>query len=119
MPFLFEFVFGSGLLICAGCLFVAVIRSLQDQRFFRKAVPLTSTICSFFWIELAFAWRGALGPDYSIVRYTIIGANMFAMAVAAIAAAVIRSQRSWPTVPAAFILALFWFYIGAINSVAG
>jgi hypothetical protein len=44
---------------------------------------------------------------------------MFGMAIAAIAAAAIRSQRSWPTVPAAFVLALFWFYIGAINSVAG
>jgi hypothetical protein len=118
MPFLFELVFGSGLLICAGCLFVAVISSLQDHRFFRGAVPLTSTICSFVWIILAFVWNGSLGPDYSGVRYTIIGANVFGMATAAIAAASIRSQRSWPTVPAAFILALFWFYIGAINSVA-
>lgn len=119
MPFVFEFVFGSGLLICAACLLVAVISSLQDQRFFGKAVPLTSTICSFAWIILALVWHGSLGPDYSKVRYTIIGANMFGMAIAAIAAAAIRSQRSWPTVPAAFILALFWFYIGAINSVAG
>ena len=119
MPFLFELVFGSGLLICAGCLFVGVLSSLQDRRFFRRAMPLTSTICSFIWIVVAFVWHGSLGPDYSTVRYTIIGTNMFGMAIAAIAAAAIRSQRSWPTVPAAFVLALFWFYIGAINSVAG
>jgi hypothetical protein len=119
MPFLFEFVFGSGLLICAGCLFVAVISSLQDRRFFRRAVPLTLTICSFIWIILAFVWNGSLGPDYSKLRYAIIGTNMFGMLGAAITGALVRSQRSWPTVPAAFILALFWFYIGAINSVAG
>jgi hypothetical protein len=119
MPFLFELVFGSAMLICAICLLVGVIGSIQDQRFFKNAIPLTTTICSFIWVILALSWHGAFGPDYSKLRYGIIGINMFGMLISAIAAAAIRSQRSWPTVPAAAILTCAWLYIGAINSVAG
>lgn len=117
MPFVFELIFGSALLICAICLFIGIVSAKQDRRFLRKAMPLTATICSFAWLLLALVWRGAFGPDYSTLRFTIIGINLFAMLAAAIGAAAIRSQRSWPTVPAASILAIVWLYIGAISSV--
>lgn len=119
MPFLFDLIFGSALLICAICLFIAVVSARQDQRFFMKALPLTATLCSFSWLLVSLVWHGAFGPDYSTLRYTIIGINMLAMLTAAVTAAAIRSQRSWATVPAASILTAVWFYIGAINSVAG
>jgi hypothetical protein len=119
MPFLFEVAFGSAMLICAVCLFVGLMSSIQDGRLFKRAVPLTATLCSFAWVIVAFKWHGAFGPDYSKLRYSIIGINIFGMLLAAIAAAAIPSQRSWPTVPAAAILSCTWLYIGAINSVAG
>ena len=118
MPFLFELIFGSALLVCAICLFVGIVSARQDQRFFKKAVPLMATACSFTWLLLALVWRGAFGPDYSTLRFTIIGINLFGMLAAAVGAAAIRSQRSWPTVPAASILAIVWLYVGAISSVA-
>jgi hypothetical protein len=119
MPFIFEMVFGAALLIIAGFLFVGIVSARQDHRFLGGAIPLISTIVSFLWIIAAFIWHGAFGPDYSKFRYIIIGINMFGMAAAAIIAATVRSQRSWPTVPAASILTCIWLYLGAINSVAG
>jgi hypothetical protein len=78
-----------------------------------------AAIISLFWIIATLIWHGALGPSYSAFRYSIIGLNMFGMVFAAIIATFVKSQRSWPTVPAALILACIWLYIGAINSVAG
>ena len=118
MPFMFELIFGSALLLCAICLFIGIVSARQNHRFFEGAIPLTASLCSFAWLLLALFWHGAFGPDYSKLRYTIIGVNLFGMLAAAITAAAIRSQRSWPTVPAASILAVIWLYIGAISSVA-
>jgi hypothetical protein len=118
MPFFFTLIFGSALLLCAVCLFIAIVSARQNQRFFKKATPLMATLCSFAWLLLALLWHGAFGPDYSALRYTIIALNLFGMLAAAVTAAAIRSQRSWPTVPAASILAIIWLYIGAISSVA-
>lgn len=115
MPFIFEIVFGSLLLATAILLFIGIIRARQDHRFFRRAIPLTAAILSLSWIAAALIWRGALGPDYSALRVTIAGVNMLCMTTAAIIAASVKSQRSWPTVPAALILACIWLYIGAIT----
>jgi hypothetical protein len=117
MPFIFEMVFGGALLLVSICLFIAFVSAVQDHRIGRKSMPLTAAGISLLWILLGLAWRGALGPDYSALRYSVIGLNLVCMLVSAVVAFAFRSQRSWMTGVAAFMLSCVWLYIGAISSV--
>jgi hypothetical protein len=118
MPFFFEIFFGGALLLSAVCLFVAFVGALQDHRFGRKSIPLIAAVISLLWILLGLTWRGALGPDYSTLRYSVIGLNLVCMLLSTVIAFALRSQRSWLTGIAACILSWVWFYIGAISSAA-
>lgn len=76
----------------------------------RKQYPLSLILVtiSCLWILLGLIWRSAIGPDYSNLHGYIALLNSAANLVCAIAAAAIRSQRSYRTVLAALSLAFIW-----------
>lgn len=103
----------EGLALFEYCLLVAAPVLLVWEwslRFACKQYPLSLILVtiSCLWILLGFVWRDAIGPDYSGLHGYIVLLNSVANLLCAVAAAVIRSQRSYRTILAALSLAFVW-----------
>ena len=75
-----------------------------------KQHPLSLILAtvSCLWVLLGLIWRGVIGPDYSNLHGYIALANSVVNLSCAVAAVVIRSQRSYRTVLAAPSLSFVW-----------
>jgi len=77
---------------------------------------LLATI-SYCWILFGLFFRSALGPDYSSERSMIVLANIVAMAILALWAAVRGRDCKMRLIIVSLVTASVWFYVLAISSV--
>jgi len=102
-----------------GLLFPVVLIGKAWRRYDTSArrvliVPALSVTLLLVAIPHGLRWI-LLGPDYSNRLYLTIGANV----VLAFASAIYSGfKRRWMALVASAFLALAWFWVGAINSVA-
>ena len=76
----------------------------------------TASYC-FLWLGGAI-YRPLLGPDYSQLRYTMIGVNLIANLVLALVVPILGGFKR-PSICVAGscgLVASSWFYMGAVNS---
>jgi hypothetical protein len=94
-------------------------RTLARPPLLQQRMPLILLLAATFsnsWVLLAWKYPGALGNDYSNLRYSIISFNAFAMLACAVLASLSNSRSRIPLAFASTLLAALWFIVGAINS---
>ena len=76
----------------------------------RKQFPvsLIAPTISCSWILAGLVWRQAIGPDYSNAHAYIAVVNSVASLLCALAAATIRTQRSYRIILASLSIAFVW-----------
>jgi hypothetical protein len=79
---------------------------------------LSLTTVSFLWIWAGLAFQPLLGADYSDRRYGIITTNLISTVLFAAAAAFRRHRLRAGLVGSCLLVALPWFYVLAVSSVA-
>jgi hypothetical protein len=72
---------------------------------------------SYCWILLGLVFRQAIGPDYSMQRSAITLANLGAMIVLAVWAAMRGRDFRWCLLVVSLATASVWFYVLVISSV--
>lgn len=103
-------------LVPATIALVKLLRHDKDKTL-SSVLPLGIVLAS-----LAFMFSGGFhpavwGPDYSKMRFAIIGTNCLIVLCAALTAILSRPKRQIWTFIAALMLTLVWAFVYAINSV--
>ncbi len=115
--FAFDYVFTGTLTLSLVLLSLALIRKNGSRSSRPRLIVWIVVAVSFLWLACAVKAHSMLGPDYSTLRWYIIGSNLFLMIGSALASLIVRSVRSADTSVAALCTAFAWLLAGAMSSV--
>ena len=93
----------------------AVIRA-SEQRWRVAAFLLVLQSAALLHVLLGIFDRHLLGPDYSSVRFGVVGAWL-AITALTVVLGIIKNPIRWFLIPVGIYLFLDWFYIGVVSSV--
>lgn len=104
-----------------GMAWLRLLRAKGDGLLGRKRWVVFGGLCvlsfSFVLIQLEIIHHGAIGGDYSNLRFSVIGINLALAPIVGIGAGLVKSRARFPLVIAAVVLLLDWFWLGAMASV--
>src|ERR1035437_4143870 len=98
---------------------IAAIRLVRNRetRNFSTLLPLSIVVASFLFMFSGGLHPAIWGPDYSNLRFRVIGGNFILSLAAALLAVTARPKLHMWTLASSLMLSAVWAFVYAINSV--